>query len=111
MLTTESYNAILFALSSRTKYAEECLMKFRRMIEEGVVPDNHTVVAVLRATSKIGDVKTASDLVGYMKWFSIPLNEHVYNGLIKTYGGACLKRDVHESHILQYLDDIWVLVD
>ena len=67
LLNTESYNAILFALSSRAKYAEETLLKFRRMIEDGVVPDSHTTVAVLRATSKIGDVKTASDLTGYMK--------------------------------------------
>ena len=81
------------------------------MIEEGLVPDNHTIVAVLRATSKIGDVKTASDLIGYMKRFDIPINEHIYNGLIKTYGGACLKRGALDLHIQTYLDDIWALVD
>jgi len=86
-------------------------MKFWRMIEDNVIPDNHTIVAVLWATSKLGDVKTAADIIGYMKRFNIPMNDHVYNGLIKTYGGACLIKDVAPTHIDQYLEDIWKLVD
>jgi len=37
------------------------------MIEDGLIPDHHTIVAVLKATSKLGDIKTASDIVVYMK--------------------------------------------
>jgi len=39
------------------------------MMEKGVEPDKHTFVGVLKATSMLGDVKTASDVVGHMKHY------------------------------------------
>ena len=81
------------------------------MIEDGVVPDGHTFVAVLKATSKLGDVRTAADMIGYMKWYEVPMTEYIFNGLVKTYASACLIKNVLEEHIDIYLDDIWKLVD
>ena len=81
------------------------------MIEKGVQPDNHTFVGVLKATSHIGDVKTAGDMIGYIKNYQIPMSEFIYNGLIKTYAGACRIKDVAEEHLDLYIDDIWRLVE
>jgi len=39
------------------------------------------------------------------------MSEFIYNGLIKTYAGACRIPNVNEEHIDMYLNDIWKLVD
>lgn len=68
-------------------------------------PDEHTHIAVFRACSKIGDVQTAYDALQDMKLKGLPLTEHAYNGLIKTYAGAAAQWNVKEEHIDQYLND------
>ena len=78
---------------------------------KGVTPDEHTYVAVFRATSKIGDIQTAYDALQDMKIHGFPMTEHVYNGLIRTYAGAAAKREVREVHIDEYIKDAWELFD
>ncbi len=77
----------------------------------GIVPDQHTTVAVLKATSKLGDVETAYDALQDMKLHGLPMTEHVYNGLIRTYAGACRINLVREKHIDVYMEDSWALYE
>lgn len=55
----EPYNAIIFALGSRPRYARKAVEMYRIMQKKRVVPDYHTFAAVLKATSHYGDVVTA----------------------------------------------------
>ena len=77
----------------------------------GIVPDQHTYVAVLKACSKIGDTQTAYDALQDMKIHGHPVTSHVYNGLIRTYAGAAGLRNVKEEHIELYIKDSWALFD
>lgn len=55
METAKSYNSIISALGSTKRFADKAIEYFNKMQIKGIVPDEHTYVAVLRATSKIGD--------------------------------------------------------
>ena len=77
----------------------------------GVVPDEHTYVAVFRACAKLGDVETAYDALQDMKMHDIPLNEHSYNGLIRVYAGAAAVWKTKEKHIDMYIKDAWDLFE
>ena len=46
-----------------------------------------------------------------MKIHGLPLTEHVYNGLIRTYAGAAAVRQVKESHVDMYIKDSWELFE
>lgn len=70
-----------------------------------VAPDSHTFVAVLKACGKLGDVKTAFDVLQEMKVYGFPMTEHVYNELIRAYAGACLVPAIPEAHIDMYIKD------
>lgn len=39
------------------------------------------------------------------------MNVPIYNGLIKTYAGACLIPHVKEAHIDEYIEDAWKLFE
>lgn len=84
---------------------------WHQMQLKGVLPDQHTPVAVLKACSKLGDTQTAFDVLHDMKLHNIEINEHVYNGLIRTYAGAAGLRNVKEDHINSYIRDAWALFD
>ena len=75
------------------------------------MPDNHTVVAVLKATSKLGDIQTANDALQDLKIYDLRMSEHVYNGLIRTYAGAAAVRFVKEEHVDMYIKDAWALFE
>jgi len=49
------YNSIISALGSTQRYAELAIEYWHKMQLKGIVPDEHTYVAVLKACSKIGD--------------------------------------------------------
>ena len=57
--TSLTYNAIIVALASRRKYANEAIQKWRTMLANGVSPNKYTIVAVLKATAQLGDIPTA----------------------------------------------------
>ena len=80
-------------------------MYWQKMQMNQVEPDEHTFVAVFRACSKVGDVQTAFDALQDMRLRGFRLNEHGYNGLIKTYAGAAAQWNVKEEHIDLYVDD------
>jgi pentatricopeptide repeat protein len=75
----------------------------------GIVPDEHTYVAVLRATAKVGDTQTAYDALQDMKIHGHKMTEYIYNGLIRTYAGAAGLRNVKEEHIDLYMKDSFEL--
>lgn len=84
----EPYNAIIFALASRPEYARQAVEKYRLMQKKRVVPDYHTFVAVLKASSQYGDIQLAIEVLDTMKNLGFEMNEYIYNGLIRTYAGA-----------------------
>lgn len=75
-------------------------MKMKR-----ITPDRHTFVAVLKACSQLGDVKTAYDILQEMKIHNFPMTEHVYNELIRVYAGAAAVQHVKEEHVDMYIKD------
>lgn len=78
---------------------------------KGIVPDEHTCVAVLRACAKLGDVQTAYDALKDMKMHGLPMTVHTYSGLIKTYAGAAAVRGVKEEHVDMYIKDAMALFE
>lgn len=107
----EPYNSIIFALASRPRYARKAVEMYRIMQKKRVVPDYHTFTGVLKATSQYGDVPTACEVLETMKNLGFELNEQIYNGLIRTYAGACGVPDVEEQHIEMYVRDAWNLLE
>jgi|LauGreDrversion4_2_1035121.scaffolds.fasta_scaffold231434_1 pentatricopeptide repeat protein len=103
------YNSIIFALASTKRYSEKAIDYWRQMHAHNIVPDRHTFVAVLKACSQLGDVKTAYDVLQEMKVHGFPMTEHVYNELIRVYAGACRQPDVPEKHVDMYLSDAMAL--
>lgn len=89
----------------------DAIDRYREMQTNGIAPDGHTIVGVLKATSQIGDVKTANDALTHLRAHELPMNEYIYNGLIRTYAGACKIKGVKEEDIDVYLDDIWRLLE
>ena len=53
--SAKPYNSIISALGSTKRYAELAIEYWHKMTLKGVTPDEHTYVAVLRATAKVGD--------------------------------------------------------
>lgn len=106
----EPYNALIFALSSHSNFARRAIDFYRTMLKRKVVPDRHTFVAVLKATAHIGDINTACEVLETMKTLNVEMTEHTYNGLIRTYAGACIHPDVKEDHIAMYIKDAWELL-
>jgi len=106
---TMNFNSIIFALSSKMKYAEKALEFFEKMKAMGIKPDMHTYVGVLRATAHLGDIKTANDIVKEIKLLGLQINEYVCNGLIRTYAGACRIKYAKTEHVDAYIKDTWEL--
>lgn len=52
------YNSIAKA-NFYVQYAADAIKIYEEMLENGVVPDSDTYVALFKATSNLGDVKTA----------------------------------------------------
>jgi pentatricopeptide repeat protein len=105
--TTMNYNSIIFALSAKKKYAEKTIEMFHKMKGEGIKPDMHTYVGVLRATTHLGDINTANDVVKEIKLLGYEINEYVCNGLMRTYAGASRLKYVRTEHLDAYIKDAW----
>jgi pentatricopeptide repeat protein len=104
---TANFNSIIFALSSKKKYALKTFELFEKMKLMGVKPDLYTYVGVLRATSFLGDINTANDVVKEIKLLGYQINEYICNGLIRTYAGASRIKYTKEEHIEAYIKDTW----
>jgi pentatricopeptide repeat protein len=105
--TVMNYNSLIFALSSKKKYAEKALEFFQKMKLSQVKPDLHTYVGVLRATSHLGDINTANDVIKEVKILGYKINEHICNGLLRTYAGASRIKYVKSEHLESYIKDAW----
>lgn len=57
------YNSIIFALASTKRYADKAIEYWQQMHIKKIMPDRHTIVAVLKACSQLGDVATAYDVL------------------------------------------------
>jgi pentatricopeptide repeat protein len=78
---------------------------------KSIVPDSHTFIGVFRACAKLGDTQTAYDALQDMKIHGIPMTDHTYNGLIRTYAGAASVRFVKEEHVDMYIKDSMDLIE
>ena len=65
--SAKPYNSIISALGSTKRFAELAIEYWHKMQLKNIIPDEHTYVAVLRATSKVGDTQTAYDALQDMK--------------------------------------------
>lgn len=79
------------------------------MLSCDVLPDSDSFTALFLATGKCGNVKKAFNGLQLMKEYNHQLNSFQYMGLIKTYGSACLKENVTEKMMNQFVKDSWVL--
>ena len=55
MQTAKPYNSIISALGSTKRYSELAIEYFHKMQLNNIIPDQHTYVAVFKATAKLGD--------------------------------------------------------
>lgn len=103
------YNAIIKALGSRKDYAREAIGFYQKMVAKNIVPDADTFIALFKATSNAGDVKTAFNGLMHLKQLNIPLNAYMFNGLLRTYAGACALPNIDDSVKKVYIQDAWNL--
>lgn len=103
------YNAYIRALASRADYAAEAEGIFNQMLNYQVTPDYDSFSGLLLATSKTGNIKQAFNALQVMKERGMPMNEYVYNGLIRTYAAACRTPGTVATLIKEYKRDAWVL--
>lgn len=75
-----------------------------------IVPDQNTFVAVLKATGHTGDVQVAYEAIQEMKANELPMTIKIYDGLIRTYAGACKAAGTTEKQIDAYINDAWMLL-
>jgi hypothetical protein len=79
------------------------------MVAKNIVPDADTFIALFKATSLIGDVKTAYNGLMHLKQINIPVSIYMYNGLLRTYAGACAVPMISEETRNNYIEDAWNL--
>lgn len=103
------YNAVIKALGSRKDYAAEGVNFYHQMVNRQILPDSDTYVALFKACSMIGDVKTAYNALIQMKEQNIALNVYMYNGLLRTYAGACAVPYCSAEIKELYVQDAWKL--
>lgn len=106
-MTAHHYNAIILALASRSDYATEALQMYEEMCQLHIEPTRLTFIAVLEATSKIGDVTTAYNALVQMNAFKIPQNNQTYSGIIKTYASALSFLNLPKKLKAMYIEDSW----
>ena len=46
-----------------------------------------------------------------MRNLNVEMTEHTYNGLLRTYAGACLVPDTRPEHVDMYIRDAWGLLE
>lgn len=46
-----------------------------------------------------------------MKSLGFELNVYIFNGLIRTYAGACTIPEIEEEHVKMYIKDAWDLLE
>jgi len=107
--TCYPYNALIKALACREDYAVEGEATFQQMINYQIEPDSDSIVAVLKATSATGNVKTAFNALQLMKERNLPMNRYVYTGLINTYAAACKQVGLAPELMTEYKKDAWTL--
>lgn len=108
-MTCLPINSYIKALASRKDYAEKAIETFRAELTGNMQPDIDTYISVLKATATIGDVKTAYDVIQYIKEAEMPINKYIYNGLLRTYAGAISAQITLPSLRDLYMKDAWEL--
>ena len=86
---SKPYNAVIMACASTKRYAERAIEFWHMMHYKNIAPDQVTYVAVLKACAQLGDTQTAFDAIHELKLKKFPVNEHIFNQLIRVYAGAC----------------------
>lgn len=108
---SKPYNSIMMACASTKRYAHKAIEYWHVMHAKDIMPDRHTYVAVLKACAQLGDTQTAYDALQELKLRGLPVNEHIFNQLIKVYAGALNVPNVKHEHAEMWLNDGWQLYE
>lgn len=107
--TTFHFNCIISALASRRDYSEKAIEMYTKMKLLKLSPNQETFIMLLKATSHLGDIYTANELIKEIKALSYNIDQFIITGLIKTYASAVKNPLSTKEQISQYLDDTWEL--
>lgn len=107
--TSFPYNAYIRALASRDDYARQAEGVFTQMLNYQVKPDQDSIIALLQATTRTGNVKQAFNALQVAKENNIPMSTHVFTGLIRTYAGASRSKETLPELVKEYKKDAWAL--
>ena len=109
-LTCLHYNSLLKALSTRKDYSKEAITLYKNMISDHIKPDSNTFVALLMATSKIGDIAESFNAMTYMTKMKIKPNKYIFTLLFKTYAAALKTPQLDREIKDLYIEDSWNLL-
>ncbi|KAJ8547328.1 hypothetical protein K7X08_010914 [Anisodus acutangulus] len=79
-----SWTCLISGYARREK-AEEAVLLFFEMIKEGVMPNNVTMVCVILACAKLGDLGLAERVCGYIGKAGLKVNSVMVNALVDMY--------------------------
>jgi pentatricopeptide repeat protein len=85
---SKPYNSIIMACASTKRYAHKAIEYWHLLHAKGITPDRHTFTGVLKACAQLGDTQTAYDTLQELKLRGEPVNEHIFNQLIRVYATA-----------------------
>lgn len=101
------YDELIMALAKRKEYAEKAIETWRQMRVKGVVPSARTYNGVLTATSRLGDLPLAKEVITDMKVNGVNMDRCRYGLLMQIYGAAC-PRAAPEDRV-KFVEDCWEL--
>ncbi|XP_060180242.1 pentatricopeptide repeat-containing protein At3g22690 [Lycium barbarum] len=79
-----SWTCLISGYAKREK-AEEAVLLFFEMIEEGIMPNSVTMVCVISACAKLGDLGLAESVCGYIGKAGLKVNSVMVNALVDMY--------------------------
>jgi len=101
------YDELIMALAKRKEYAEKAIETWRQMRAKGVVPSARTYNGVLTATSRLGDLPLAKEIITDMKVNGVNMDKSRYGLLMQIYGAASPRVDIENK--AKFVEDCWEL--
>lgn len=101
------YDELIMALAKRKEYAEKAVETWRQMRAKGVVPSARTYNGVLTATTRLGDLPLAKEVITDMKVNGVNMDKCRYGLMMQIYGAACPRADAANKAL--FVDDSWEL--
>lgn len=105
--TTYPYNEIIMALAKRTDYAEDAVMLWRKMMHLDIPLDTRSFNGALTASSRLGDLALAKEILAEMKVRDVEMDETKYSLVLRTYASACDQISATEQDL--FIQDSWLI--